>query len=129
MTTITLSRAQRRQMQKLGGRVDRVTNADRLFFERRPERQHRVRLASQAEIGQNEILSGEPMYMPPGCRAFCIVKNIMPGVRLRLFGRGLEGSETDLSETMARAIYEATSTPRSREIEAALRRKAAEGWA
>jgi hypothetical protein len=122
--TITLTRAQRRQMKALAERVDRVTNADRLFFERRPERQHRVRLASEAEIGQNEMLTGEPTYMPPDCRVYTIVKNIAPGIRQRLFTFGLEGSETDLAESMARAIYEAASTPRSREIEAMLRKAA-----
>jgi len=54
--TIQLTRTQRRQMQKLADRVDRVTQADRLFFERRPERQHRVRLASHAETHRDAFL-------------------------------------------------------------------------
>ncbi len=121
--SVQLTRAQRRQMQKLADRVDRVTNADRLFFERRPDRMHRVRLASQAEIGQNEILEG-PHEAPPGCRIFTIVRNIAPGVRQRLFVFALEGSETDLSEATARAAFETAATPRTWEIEAALRKAA-----
>ena len=58
MSTIQLTRAQRRQMQKLANQVDRVTQADRLFFERFPNRMHRVRLASRAEIEQRELIDG-----------------------------------------------------------------------
>src|SRR5258707_405149 len=122
--SVQLTRAQRRQMQKLADRVDRVTNADRLFFERRPDRMHRVRLASQAEIEQQEILEGKPAAALPGCRIFCIVRNIAPGIRLRLYTFGLEGSETDLSEAWARAIFEASATPHAWEVEAQLRKAA-----
>ena len=51
-----LTRPQRRQLQKLADRVDRVTQADRLFFERRPDRQRRVRLANQAELSSRKSL-------------------------------------------------------------------------
>ena len=101
------ARNQRRQMQKLADRVGRVTQADRLFFERRPDRKHRVRLASQAEIGHQELLAGGPLAIPPGCCIFTLVRNIAPGVRLRLFTAAPEGAETDLSEDIARAIFEA----------------------
>jgi len=47
MSNIQLARAQRRQMQKLGEKVDRITQADRKFFERFPHRQHRVRIAGK----------------------------------------------------------------------------------
>jgi hypothetical protein len=67
---MNLSRTQRRQMQKLADRVDRVTQADRLFFERFPARQHRVRPASQAEIAQQELLEGHPLAVPFGCRVY-----------------------------------------------------------
>jgi hypothetical protein len=111
----------REKMQKVADRVDRVTQADRLFFERFPHRQHRVRLASQAEIAQYELLEGQPAMPPPGCRVFTVVRNIAPGARLRLYTYGLEGAETDLSEPTARAIFEAAATPRIWEIEAQIR--------
>jgi hypothetical protein len=120
--TIALTRAQRREMQKLADKTDVVTQADRRFFERFPHRKHRVRLASQSEIGQNEILEGHPVWLPEGLRVFTAVRNIAPGVRMRLFLRAPEGSETDLDEPTAFVIYEASSTPRSREIEAGLRK-------
>src|SRR4051812_9141353 len=119
--TIQLTRTQRRQLKKLADRTDRVTQADRLFFERRPDRSHRVRLASLSEIDQNELLEGKPQAIPPECRIFAVVRNIAPGVRLRLFIFGLEGSETDLTETMARTIFEESATPKTWEIEAQMR--------
>ena len=122
--TINLTRTQRRQMQKLADQVDRVTQADRRFFERYPHRAHRVRLASRAEIGQNEIVEGHPVWLPEGLRVFTAIRNIAPGIRARLFIRAPEGSDTDVNEATAFTIYEAASTPRSREIEADLRRAA-----
>ena len=118
-----LSRPQRRRFEKLADRVDRMTKADRVFFERRPDRQHRVRLAHSAEIEQHEILDG-PIAAPTGCQVFVAVKNIAPGHRLRLFVLGIEGSETDLSEEEACAIYEMPQTDKSREVEEAMRQLA-----
>ena len=112
------------KMQKLADKVDLVAQTDRRFFERFPHRQHRVRLASRAEIGQNEIIEGGPVWLPEGLRVFTAVRNIAPGVRMRLFLRAPEGSETDLDEQTALAIYEAAETPRSRKIEAELRKAA-----
>jgi hypothetical protein len=124
MSTIQLTRAQRRQMQKLADRVERVKEADRLFFERFPHRKHRVRLASQAEIEQDELLRGTALGAPPPCRIFAAVRNVAPGVRLKLMIRGIEGAETDLAEEMARAIFEANATPYIWAIEAEMRKAA-----
>ena len=84
MRAAQINRVQRRKMKKLADRVDRVTQADRLFFERFPHRQHRVRLASQAEIEQEESLRGVVLWVDPGCRIFTAVRNVPPGFRLRL---------------------------------------------
>jgi hypothetical protein len=116
-----LTRKQQRQMQKHADRVDRVRQADRRFFERFPHRQHRVRLTSQAELAQFEILKGRPTLTPPGCHLFTIVRNVAPGVRLWTLAFGPEGADTDISEPMARAMFEAAATPKTREIEAKLR--------
>jgi hypothetical protein len=120
--SIHLTREQQRVMKKLAERVDRVSQADRRFFERFPHRQHRVRITSQAELGQNEILNGEPVWLPPGYRWFTVVKNVAPGVRFRLFVRNERDAETDLPESLARELFEDASTTRSREIEAQLRK-------
>jgi hypothetical protein len=122
MSTIQLTRTQHRQMQKLADKVDLVTQADRRFFERFPNRKHRVRLASQAEIGQNEILQGETVWLPPGYRWFTVVRNVAPGARLRLFVRYLEDAETDLDEATAREIFLSAATPHTWKVEAQLRK-------
>jgi hypothetical protein len=121
MSTIQLTRTQHRQMQKLADKVDLVTQADRRFFERFPHRQHRVRISSAAEIEQNEILQGEPVWLPAGYRWFTVVRNVAPGVRMRLFVRYLEDAETDLAEETAKEIFELASTEQTRKIEAGLR--------
>ena len=95
----------RRELKKLSASVDRVTEADRLFFERFPHRQHRVRLTSLAEIARQELIDGRPMTIPPGFRWFTAVHNIAPGFRLYLFVPNLEGAETDLDEATAREIF------------------------
>ena len=116
-----LNPAQRRSMRNLVDRVGRVTQADRLFFERFPRRQHRVRIASQAEIEQDLALTGSEIVMPPGKRLFMAVKNITPGVRLRLLVVGPRDADTDLNEEQARLVYEVVNDDKYREIEAQLR--------
>jgi hypothetical protein len=131
-STRQFTRAQRRQLQKLqklqklADRVDRVLQADRLYFERRPDRQHRVRLSSRSEIEQQEIIDGNPMAAPPGCRFYTAVKNFAQNCRLCLFTINLENSETDLCEGMARSIFEFLVEP-YQEIEAEMRKAAEAG--
>ena len=54
-----LTRGQHPQMQKLANRVHWVTQSERRFFERFPQRRHRVGIASQAEIEQAKTCNGE----------------------------------------------------------------------
>lgn len=106
---------------KLADRVDRITQGDRRFFERFPDRRHRVRLASAAELQQYELLEGAPLAIPPGFKAFVVIRNVFPGARMRLFMVAPEGRETDVCEATAQSIFEAAATPYAREIEAQLR--------
>ena len=124
MSGIRFTRAQRRQLQKLADKIDRITQADRRFFERFPYRKFRVRIAGQAEIEQQKILDGKPVNTPPGYRVFVIVQNLAPGNRLRLLAVVREGLETDLPESAARDLWDqaASLTPQVREIEADMRR-------
>jgi hypothetical protein len=111
-------------VQKLTDRVDRVTQADRRFFERFPHREHRIRLASQAEIEQQTILDGEPPWVPPGYHLFTIIRNISPGCRMRLFAPGPPSVDTDAPEDIVRGVWEAAATPQVWEIEAQTRKMA-----
>jgi hypothetical protein len=122
--SINLTRTQRRQMRGLADRVDRASQSDRRFFERFPNRQHRIRLASRAEIEQEELLRGAVLWAPPPCRIFAAVRNVAPGVRLKLMIRGVEDAETDLDEATALAIFEAAATPRTWEVVSQMERAA-----
>jgi hypothetical protein len=102
-----LTRNQQRQMGKLAEKVSRITNADRLFFERHPDRRHRVRLAGDVEIAEIETVRGLPMDVRPGESIYALVRSVAPGERHRLLAPGPEGAETDLPESLARELFEA----------------------
>jgi hypothetical protein len=121
-----LTRYQRRHTKKLAPHIGRIADADRVFFEQHPDRRHRIRFASEVEIAQNEILSGEVKILPAGFRHFVIVRKIAPGRRLRLFVTNTEDFATDVPEDLARTIFEKVATPQVREIEAALRAESPE---
>ena len=123
MSEIKLSRAQRRQMQKLTDKIDRIVEADRLFFERFPDRQYRVRLTSRAEIDRQELIDGRPMTIPPGCRMFTVIRNIAPGFRLCLFIPNLEGAEHRPGRGRGARVFEWVAEP-YREVEAQMCRAA-----
>ncbi|MGX9429726.1 MULTISPECIES: hypothetical protein [Bradyrhizobium] len=106
-----LSRAQRRQMKKLGARVEKIVDADRRFFQRFPHRHYRVRLAGRAEIEHDALLAGNGrQLLPPDLQHYAIIKNVAPGARLRIIVIGDEGWDTDLPEQEARKLYEAACT-------------------
>jgi hypothetical protein len=103
--TPNLTPGQRRQMRKIVDRVEQMTQADRLFFERFPARQHRVRLASQAEIEERRIIEDLPS-IPDGLRFFIAVRQIAPCIRMRALVVAPEDSETDMPEAQCREIFQ-----------------------
>ena len=125
---ITLSRDQRRKLQRLSERIDRkILSADRAFFERFPNRSHRVRLASQLELQANKLLNPTSPEPPDGYAAYVAVRQLRPGIRMRGFFIDPSGGDTDLSEDEAHALYERVSAsyPQARTIEQQLRTKPA----
>jgi hypothetical protein len=86
--TMQLSRQQRRAMKRHATEAEQATEADRKFFERFPHRQYRMRRMGRAEVGQLEALHGGSIVNEPGDAPFVLVKNIAPGVRLRVFVPG-----------------------------------------
>jgi hypothetical protein len=116
-----LTCAQRRKLQKLEARVEKATNADRLFFERHPDRTHRLRCAYTAEIESEAVVQGEPVIAQPGYRILVVVKCLCRGSRLRMLLQGLESEDTDISEAEAAWIYEMLQTPQTRAVEARMR--------
>ena len=118
-----LTRGQRRRMKKLAKFADCATEADRLYFERFPRWQHRIKLSHRTEIEQAEIIDGEPMTTLPGWRWFTVVPNVVPGVRLRLFTSNLTAARPIFPR---REVFEESVTAELQEIQPAMR-KAAEG--
>ena len=119
MPTPKLTRAQRRRMQKLADRIDLISEADRKYFERFPQRRHRVRVAGRVEIEGEEIIRGRAMSAPPGRQLYTAVRSARPGLRLRIMFHGPADADPELfSEAKARAIYAFHETEEHRVIEA-----------
>lgn len=121
--TMQLNRKQRRRISRLAQEAEPAIEADRRFFERHAHRSYRVRTASQPEIATMGVL-GEPKILPDELAWFVAVRQIAPGIRLRHYLLSRRGAETDLSEAMCRAIYDAQQTERRAEIERSLERVA-----
>ena len=124
------TRAQRRQLQKLAELVDKACAADRAYFERRPDREHRIRRSHRAEILQNDLLGSGDSRLPPGIAWHTVVKNLCSGARLRQFVAFLENADTDLApEAICRELYEALAArhPQMRELEKQTREAACGG--
>lgn len=86
-----------------------VIESDRRFFKRFPERRHRVRLASQSEIADLRAASGSRLNLPKGFEYLTAVRQIAPGVRMRVFLHATAGAWDDLPEDVAARIFDETS--------------------
>jgi hypothetical protein len=77
----------RRMLEELQKLVDKASDSDRLFFERKRDRKYRIRRSHRAEILQNHLLSRCEFdsRLPPDLDWFVAVKNLCDGVRLRAF--------------------------------------------
>lgn len=121
--TLTLSRQQRRAMQRHAEDADRAVEGDRRFFARWPARTYRIRLLSQAERRQVEIFRGKPIQPLPDQAVFTVIKQLAPGVRMRATVIGPQDSiGEELTDAEAGSIYEgyADHHPEVRQREAAL---------
>ena len=104
--------------QQLEDLVAKAVECDRLFFQRRPRRRHRIRHAHSAEIKK------EGLRQPPsGFRWFAVVRYIRvgTGARIRLFTLNRENAEVDLHEAICCDEYEHLATPNDWEMEARIR--------
>jgi hypothetical protein len=113
-----LSRSQSRELKKLSARVDRITDADRKFFERFPNRRHRLRVAHRAEIEQGALVFCESVIpLPDGMIHFAAVRNVRTGFRLRVFFAGHAELDVDLSESAAWSVFMQLRTAEMEEAE------------
>jgi hypothetical protein len=83
--------------------IDRAREADNHFFERFPERRHRIRLASRAECKQFEIAGG---VVPPDFRAYVVLAYSRDQEWLRLYVIGPVTDDIDFTEERAASIFE-----------------------
>ena len=108
------TRAERRRREKIDEAVGRVTEGDARFFERRPDREYRVRLAAMVELEQNTALEGADfIHTRPGYRWYAVVRQMVPGVRMRVFAQGEADQDTDVPEDFARTLYSEIVCPGS----------------
>ena len=120
MSNSTLSRPAQRRLKRLTLQNEPSIQADAKFFERRPDRNHRVRLASSAEV---EIigLMHPGTVIAPGMRWYTAVRQIHPGIRCRVFTIDFADLDCDETEAVCRSVYERHCTTRNAEIERSLR--------
>lgn len=81
----SLPRQRRRIMQRVAADAERITDADRRFFERFPHRSYRYRRAGRSEMVQLEAVYGATIFIELGKVPFVLIKSIAPGVRMRAF--------------------------------------------
>ncbi|TNC10425.1 hypothetical protein FF100_22395 [Methylobacterium terricola] len=99
-----LSRADRRRFDRFCEKNEPTLAADRRFFERRPDRTYRVRLASAAEV-ETLRLTGRGSETPAGYRWYVAIRHVVQDVRVRAFAIGRDGLDTDVSDAVAANIY------------------------
>ncbi|MFG1293750.1 hypothetical protein [Xanthobacter versatilis] len=101
------TRVNQRRLERLAVKNEATIASDRRFFERRPDRQYRLRLASAAEVDLNRALPG--IWSAPGARLFVVVRKISPTVRIRalFFGPADNAADMDnVSEEEAAFLFE-----------------------
>ena len=110
-----LPRTKDRRLKRLTAENERTIEADRRFFERFFWRTHRIRRASQAEVATNALLDARWRHLPKGAAVFAVLKQVAPGVRMRLFLWGPPDNDTDATESEARELFERFSaSPQAR---------------
>jgi hypothetical protein len=111
---------QRHELSKYGEELDRISAADRVFFERFPHRNYRIRHAGEAEIKHLQALEGKPNIPSDWC-AYTVVHNVKPGTRTKLFVYTVKGMDLDVSDEVAGMDFKHASSPHSEKVEAAIR--------
>lgn len=81
-----------------------ILRADLRYFDRRPRRRHRLRLAGACEIEEARRKVG--LVMPPtGVRVYCAIHRLSPGSVHRAIGFAIDVGEVDFDEKTAARAY------------------------
>ncbi len=124
----TSSRAERRRQLRLDRKIQRRldqlvaddenagigSSDDAAFFERHPERNFRMRLATANEIATTELLGGATSQIDDQRFDWMVIKQIATGVRMRMGVRAavpLAFTGDEIPEEVARAVYEQFTSP------------------
>ena len=86
---------------------------DSAFFEQNPQRNFRMRLATQGEIAVTELISnnGMPLAVPENAMWWVVIKQIAPGVRMRMqvYAALPPGPLNDIPEHVAQKVFTAAA--------------------
>jgi hypothetical protein len=74
------------------------------FFARYPNRKHRVRYATRAEIAAPA--SNKPLAMPSDCRLYAIVRRVTPTYYARRFITSSKSSGVAIDEDLADVLFD-----------------------
>ncbi|MEH3145212.1 MAG: hypothetical protein PGN34_07645 [Methylobacterium frigidaeris] len=84
-----------------------LIEADRRFFRRFPHRTYRIRRMARCEVAHFEALNGRLAPMPADTAGFTVVKQIAPGVRLRVYTPGPADQDgSDLSDDFGAWLWQ-----------------------
>lgn len=100
--------------------LEAAVEADRRFFERRPARSHCIRHTGRAEIAAAERAGCGLDPALPGFRWFTAVRQLAPGVRVRVYLQAPAMCETDVPEDMAAALYRRSEGRKARDVTASM---------
>ena len=115
---MSIDRSARRRLTRLTHENEITIAADARFFERRPDRSHRIRLASRAEV-ETLYLMHPNRERVADLRWYTVIRQLTRGMRFRVFVLGLPDLDCDVAEDVCRAVYEREQTHQAREIEGA----------
>lgn len=121
MSIARLPRAGQRRLKRLTADNEPSILSDARFFERRPDRNHRIRVSSVAEVEMIRLLHPGNV-LTPGMRWYTSVRQIRKGIRCRVFTIGLADLDCDAPEDVCLWVYERGRTNRDAEIETSLRK-------
>lgn len=103
-----MSRARSRRLGILEDQsAGRDMELDRRFYERHPDRRHRIRRATRTEIAaMSEVHGFGATALSPSDRWFVVTRLVAPGGWVKLFTVNKADSDTDVAEDLAASLFD-----------------------
>lgn len=99
--------AVRDRVDALSERMDVELDADRRFFVRWPHRSYYVRRSFHAEAEITSLLYGAEWPLSPGICWYTAVREVLPGLRFRVFLFAPSHLDCDMPDEVAKRIFDA----------------------